>query len=138
MALETVSHLSDLVATNPTAGDPVSQGDDHIRNIKTALLADLVNNSTQSSTNGSISLPDGTCFKWGSAVTDSGGTATLTFTNAFSSAIYQVYPSQQSGAYTVSVATKSASAVSATIYTSSTGAAAGAGLTIAFFCIGKN
>ena len=39
MALETVSTILDLVATNPAVGDNVSQGDDHIRNIKTALLA---------------------------------------------------------------------------------------------------
>ena len=37
MALETVTNLSDLVATNPTSADPKNQGDDHIRNIKKAL-----------------------------------------------------------------------------------------------------
>jgi hypothetical protein len=37
MALETVTDIDDLVVTNPTASDPKSQGDDHIRNIKTAL-----------------------------------------------------------------------------------------------------
>lgn len=43
MALETVTHLSDLVATNPPSGDPLSQADDHIRNIKSALRTDLPN-----------------------------------------------------------------------------------------------
>lgn len=43
MALETVTHISDLVVTNPTAGDPQSQGDDHLRNIKTALKTDFPN-----------------------------------------------------------------------------------------------
>lgn len=43
MALETVTHISDLVATNPTSDDPKSQGDNHIRNLKTALLTDLPN-----------------------------------------------------------------------------------------------
>lgn len=43
MALETVTHISDLVATNPTSDDPKSQGDNHIRNVKTALLTDLPN-----------------------------------------------------------------------------------------------
>ena len=38
MALESVTTISDLVATNPTSTDLKSQGDDHIRNIKTALL----------------------------------------------------------------------------------------------------
>ncbi|MBW7055434.1 hypothetical protein KY389_01830 [Paracoccus bogoriensis] len=37
MALETVTHVSDLVVTNPTATDPASQGDDHIRNIKRGI-----------------------------------------------------------------------------------------------------
>ncbi len=44
MALETVANIKDLVATNPVgATDPKSEGDDHIRNIKKALLADLPN-----------------------------------------------------------------------------------------------
>ena len=37
MALETFQYIDDLVATNPTATDNVSQGDDHIRGIKTTL-----------------------------------------------------------------------------------------------------
>ena len=37
MALETVTHINDLVVTNPTSTDPASQGDDHIRNIKRAI-----------------------------------------------------------------------------------------------------
>lgn len=38
MALETpVTVIADLVTTNPAASDQKSQGDDHIRNIKTAL-----------------------------------------------------------------------------------------------------
>jgi len=42
MALESVTHISDLVASNPVgATDPKSEGDDHIRNIKTALLTDF-------------------------------------------------------------------------------------------------
>lgn len=39
MALESpVTYIDDLVATNPTGTDDVSDGDNHIRNIKTALL----------------------------------------------------------------------------------------------------
>lgn len=41
MGLETVTNIADLVATNPTSSDPKSQGDDHIRNLKTALLHDF-------------------------------------------------------------------------------------------------
>jgi hypothetical protein len=39
MALETATYISDLVSTNPVAGDPVSQGDDHLRLIKSAVKA---------------------------------------------------------------------------------------------------
>ncbi len=38
MGLETVDYVADLVVTNPTASDPKSQGDDHIRNLKEAML----------------------------------------------------------------------------------------------------
>ena len=41
MALETGSYINDLVITNPVAADPKSQGDDHIRLIKSALKETL-------------------------------------------------------------------------------------------------
>ena len=41
MGLESVTHLDDLDATNPVGTDPRSEGDDHIRNVKTALLTDF-------------------------------------------------------------------------------------------------
>lgn len=37
MALETASYVGGLVGTNPTATDPKSQGDDHLRLVKTVL-----------------------------------------------------------------------------------------------------
>ena len=37
MGLETASYISQLVAANPTATDPISQGDDHLRLIKSVL-----------------------------------------------------------------------------------------------------
>ena len=37
MGLETATYISQLTATNPTASDPVSQGDDHLRLIKSVL-----------------------------------------------------------------------------------------------------
>jgi hypothetical protein len=37
MALETGTVIADLTATNPTASDPKSQGDDHLRLLKTVL-----------------------------------------------------------------------------------------------------
>jgi hypothetical protein len=39
MALESATVISDLVITNPVSGDPVSQGDDHMRLIKAVLKA---------------------------------------------------------------------------------------------------
>lgn len=41
MALETVVNIADLNPLNPTSIDPKSQGDDHIRNIKAALVHDF-------------------------------------------------------------------------------------------------
>jgi hypothetical protein len=41
MGLETATHINDLVDTNPAAGDPKSEGDDHIRLVKAVLLTDL-------------------------------------------------------------------------------------------------
>lgn len=46
MALETVANLDDLVVTNPTATDPVSEADDHLRNIKIALAKNLSGDDT--------------------------------------------------------------------------------------------
>lgn len=37
MGLETGSTIASLITSNPTSGDPVSQGDDHIRLIKSVL-----------------------------------------------------------------------------------------------------
>ena len=43
MALESATHISDLVVSNPTAVDGLSQGDDHLRMIKTVLKTDFPN-----------------------------------------------------------------------------------------------
>ena len=37
MGLESATYISELVSANPTATDPISQGDDHLRLIKTVL-----------------------------------------------------------------------------------------------------
>ena len=39
MGLESATYISELVATNPLATDPISQGDDHLRLIKSVLQA---------------------------------------------------------------------------------------------------
>lgn len=43
MSLETGTYISDLVVTNPTSSDPKSQGDDHIRLVKSAVKATFPN-----------------------------------------------------------------------------------------------
>jgi hypothetical protein len=43
MGLETGTYISDLVSTNPTASDPKSQGDDHLRLIKACVKATFPN-----------------------------------------------------------------------------------------------
>ena len=43
MALETGTYISDLVATNPTASDAKSQGDDHLRLVKSTVKATFPN-----------------------------------------------------------------------------------------------
>ena len=41
MTIESATYISDLVATNPAPGDNVSEGDDHIRLMKTVIKATL-------------------------------------------------------------------------------------------------
>tara|TARA_B100000035_G_C20881519_1_gene500784 strand:- start:108 stop:656 length:549 start_codon:yes stop_codon:yes gene_type:complete len=43
MALESATYINQLVATNPTATDTVSQADDHLRLIKSSLQATFPN-----------------------------------------------------------------------------------------------
>lgn len=43
MGLEAVTYIDSLVAANPAGGDPKSEGDDHIRNLKKGLLASFPN-----------------------------------------------------------------------------------------------
>jgi hypothetical protein len=43
MALETATFINGLVVTNPTAADPKSQGDDHLRLIKATIKATFPN-----------------------------------------------------------------------------------------------
>jgi hypothetical protein len=43
MALETATYIDGLVAANPTSTDPVSQGDDHLRLLKSTVKATFPN-----------------------------------------------------------------------------------------------
>ena len=57
MGLESASYISELVDTNPVVGDPVGEGDDHLRLIKTVLQTQFPNltagavNTTQTELN---------------------------------------------------------------------------------------
>jgi hypothetical protein len=52
MALESAAYVSELVPSNPTGGDDKRQGDDHIRLIKSTLVASFPN------INGAVTLTD--------------------------------------------------------------------------------
>lgn len=43
MGLESVTYINDLVTSNPSGSDPRNQGDDHIRNIKSAIKSTFAN-----------------------------------------------------------------------------------------------
>lgn len=60
MALESTTYIDGLVATNPTGTDPRSQGDDHIRLVKSTIKATLPNLSgAVTSTYTELNLLDG-------------------------------------------------------------------------------
>jgi len=60
MALETGTYISDLVATNPVSGDPKSQGDDHIRLLKSTIKATFPNvNAAVTPTDEELNFVDG-------------------------------------------------------------------------------
>ena len=50
MTVETATHVSDLNASYPAAGDPKSEGDDHIRLVKTVVKTDVSTISASLST----------------------------------------------------------------------------------------
>ena len=60
MGLETGTYISDLNSSNPVAGDPVNEGDDHLRLIKTTVKASFPSVSgAVSSTHTELNLLDG-------------------------------------------------------------------------------
>lgn len=61
MGLETVTHISDLVVTNPVGPtDIIQYGDDHIRNIKVALKTDFPNiTGAMTATQAELNILDG-------------------------------------------------------------------------------
>ena len=77
MALETANWVTQLVQTNPVDGDPVGEGDDHLRMVKTVLKNSFPSTSTaaivpnMSGQSGKYLTTDGTDSSWGT-VADAG------------------------------------------------------------------
>lgn len=71
MALESANWITQLVQANPVDGDPVGEGDDHLRMIKTVLKNSFPSSSTTavipnvSGQSGKYLTTDGTDTSWG-------------------------------------------------------------------------
>ena len=80
MAVESATWVTKLVSTNPVVGDPVGEGDDHLRMLKTVLKNSFPSTSTtaiapnMSGQTGKVLTNDGTDASWGTAG-DPAGTA---------------------------------------------------------------
>ena len=80
MADESATWVTQLVSTNPVVGDPVGEGDDHLRMLKTVLKNSVPSTSTtaivpnMSGQTGKVLTNDGTDASWGVAG-DPAGTA---------------------------------------------------------------
>ena len=83
MGLETATYISQLTATNPTSSDPVSQGDDHLRLIKSVLQSQFttLGAAAVTTTAAELNLLDGktTLDVEGTAVLSTGETGTTKF-----------------------------------------------------------
>jgi hypothetical protein len=89
MGLEVTTTIAGLVATNPTAGDPKAQGDDHLRLLKVVLQAEFQPYSH--GTNGYIHLPGGLIAQWGiSGAIGTGATGTVVYPIPFTTAVYNI------------------------------------------------
>tara|TARA_R100000458_G_scaffold59403_1_gene69885 strand:- start:35 stop:301 length:267 start_codon:yes stop_codon:yes gene_type:complete len=81
MSLESASWVTQLNSSNPTASDPVSEGDDHLRMLKTVLKNSFPSSSTAaivpnvSGQSGKYLTTDGTDTSWGTVSAASPGFA---------------------------------------------------------------
>ena len=81
MSLETAAWVTQLNSSNPTASDPVSEGDDHLRMVKTVLKNSFPSSSTAaivpnvSGQSGKYLTTDGTDTSWGTVSAASRGFA---------------------------------------------------------------
>jgi hypothetical protein len=90
MALEVATYIDELVPTNPVAGDPLGQADDHVRLMKSVLQATLPNlsgamtlsdaqlnllDSKSLAADGYQKFPSGLIIQWGRDALVTAGTA---------------------------------------------------------------
>jgi hypothetical protein len=82
MGVETASWVTQLDTANPVVGDPVGEGDDHLRMLKTVLKNSFPSSSTTaivpdvSGESGKYLTTDGTNTSWGTvSAGDPAGTA---------------------------------------------------------------
>ena len=74
MALESTTYIDGLVATNPTGTDARSQGDDHIRLVKSAIRTTFPNIAgAVTATHTELNLIDGGTARGTTAVADGDG-----------------------------------------------------------------
>jgi hypothetical protein len=80
MGLESATYISQLTATNPTASDPVSQGDDHLRLLKSVLQSQFttLGAAAVTTTAAELNLLDGGGYE-GTAVLSTGETGGTKF-----------------------------------------------------------
>lgn len=90
MGLETgVTFITDLVATNPASGDTRTEGDDHIRNIKTAVQGSFANFTGEAvtSTEAELNILDGVTSSAAELNILDGATLTVTELNRLDGSI---------------------------------------------------
>lgn len=124
MTIESATYIADLNVLYPAAGDSKSEGDDHLRLIKTVLK-----NAYAKTASGATQLPGGLILQWafGSSVTLSDSltqaiTLPVTFpTSNLFALVGMRMDSHAAGHYTAHVSVKSVSSVTA--YFTGTGAA---------------
>ena len=118
MTIETATHVSDLNTSYPAAGDPKSEGDDHIRLIKTVIKTDVSTISASLSTvtagNANVSTSLGNVSTSLGNVSTS-LTAVSSATNVASSAASTAQSGVTSVATSLSTTTSTVSAVSSTV-----------------------
>jgi len=100
MALESTTYINGLVATNPTGTDPKSQGDDHIRLVKSAIKNTFPNITGEvTATHTELNYTDGVTSNIQTQLGTKAPTASPTFTGT------PAAPTAASGTNTTQLAT---------------------------------